>query len=135
MATLAEWLIVGAFVGGVIVYKRWKRASYPDRIVEMWSALDTQADLYRHRNKDPATADQLAAHAANLKHAQLLVNASNDAVAQDWPKVRHTVSHLSSEDGLKSAGLYYTDRREDIKAALFDLLGRLDKKEGRARRT
>lgn len=130
---MIEVLVVIAFFIGIWIYKSSKKSKYPHRLFEIQNALETRAALFLHRGKNSEASQKLALMAEDLKLSQFLLNDSSDAVLKSWPRLRPQMMHLTSEAALNQIDLYYTDRRDELKDAVFDLIERLDRMESRAR--
>lgn len=131
---MTEILLLVAAIFGIWIFKNSKTKQYPNRLLELEQALQTHAALRLHRNEDAQTSQNLELLAKDLQRAQYLVNDGNDSVRSNWSRLRPQILHLTSEDTLKSVDLFYTDRREEFKAAVYDLVSRLDKMEGQTSR-
>jgi uncharacterized membrane protein YccC len=122
------------FLVGVAIafwaFSKSKSKKHPQRLYEIEQELRKQADLWLHRNKDVATSNELNQYADAIKTAQLLANESSESVRQKWSPLRPHLLHLSSEEALKRIDLFYSDRQPEFKAAIYDLVSRLDKKAG-----
>jgi hypothetical protein len=129
---MTELLFIAAALVGLWIYKTSRTNKLPNRLLELEQALQTHADLRLHRNKDVAGSAQLTELAAALRRSQHLLNESNESVRANWSRLRPQMLHLTSEDALKSVDLFYTDRREEFKAAIYHLIGHLDKLERKA---
>ncbi|MES2384341.1 MAG: hypothetical protein V4593_07320 [Pseudomonadota bacterium] len=118
-------------VGAAIAFWAFSKSTskkHPHRLSEIEQALRKQADLWLHRNKDVASSNELIQYADALKEAQFLANESSESMRQKWEAIRPHVLHLTSEDSLKRMDLFYSDRQQEFKAALYELVTRLDKK-------
>lgn len=124
---LENILVLVAAGVGIWMFKKSKTSRYPHRLFELQQALNNHADLLLHRNHDEETATELSRLAEHLKLALQLPREPAEFVRQHWMLARPHLLHLTSEDALKRVDLFYSDRREPTKAALYDLIGRLDK--------
>lgn len=128
MPTLTELALVVGVIAAGLIYRSTKRAKHPQRLHEVESALKVRADLYQHRNGESGGTNELALLGDQLRRAQYLLNEGDAAVHRDWRRIRPAVLRLTSPEMLTRLDLYYSDRRDDIKAALYDLVTQLDKK-------
>ncbi|WP_305336230.1 hypothetical protein [Hydrogenophaga sp.] len=128
---MTEIFILIALLIGIWLFKSSKEKKYPNRLLELEQAIQTQADLRLYRNKDAETSFRLTKLAEDLRYAQHLLNESSESVRSNWPRLRPQILHLTSESSLKIINVFYTDRREELKAAVYDLVRRLDKMENR----
>lgn len=126
-----EGLIVFAvLIVGFWIYRKSKVEKYPDRLFEIETALETKSDLWRYKAKDEYEAERLSQHAKDLKFCQFMVNDSDAFVKENWGSVRPGLLHLTGEDMLSKIDLYYSDRADDYRSALGNLIDKLDKKAG-----
>jgi leucyl aminopeptidase len=128
MTSLSVLLLAAGFWGAVFAFKNMKKAKHPQRLFELENALQNHADLAMYRNQDPETAQELEELLTHLKSARGLVNAPTEAVSGEWRTIRRSLLHLTSEPLLKRVDLFYTDRRDDIKAAVYALISAVDKR-------
>ena len=122
-----EILLLAAIAIGFFLHKGAKTRKHPLRLSELEQALRTQADLRLYRNKDVDTSNRFRRLGQHLETAQYLVNSPVESWHQEWRAIRISLLDCTSESLLSSIDLFYTDRREEIKAALYDLVSRLDK--------
>jgi hypothetical protein len=128
---MAELLIFVVALVGFCIYKASKAKKHPNRLLELELALRTHADLWLHRNKDASASAEMTMLADDLRSARQLLNEGSESVHASWSRLRPQVLHLTSERALKSVDLFYTDRREEFKAAVYDLTNRLDGMDGK----
>jgi len=102
---MAELMLLIAALIGLWLFKSSKAKRYPNRLLELEQALQTQADLRLHRNKDAETSCQLAKLAEDLKRAQYLLNEGSESVRSNWPRLRPQMLHLTSEEILTRVDL------------------------------
>jgi hypothetical protein len=122
-----EIFLLAAIAIGILITKKSKVQKHPLRLTELEQALRTQADLWLYRNKDVDTAKKFSRLGTHLDTARYLANSPVDSWHQEWMSIRPSLLHCTSEELLKSVDLFYTDRREEIKAAVYDLVTKLDK--------
>lgn len=123
MINVENALFLLAAAAAFWIFKQSKRQKHPARLGELQTALRTQADLRLYRNKDPETSTRLNRLADDLGVAQTMLNDPVEHVRTHWPRIRPSILRLSSEESLKEADLFYTDRAQNIREALFDLAG------------
>jgi hypothetical protein len=129
---MTEFLLLAAVaLVGLWIYKASKAKKFPNRLHELEQALQTHADLRLHRNKDTIGSAELTKLAEALRRSQHLLNEGSESVHANWSKLRPQILHLTSEDALNSVDLFYSDRRDEFKFALYHLVGRLDELERR----
>ena len=127
-----EIFFIAALAFGIWIYRTSKIKKYPNRLHEVEQALKIQADLWLYRNKDVQASGEFRQLAIDLKTAQSLLNEGAESVRAHWWCIRPQIFQLTSEEGLKKIDFFYSDRREEVKAALYDLVARLDKVAGQA---
>jgi hypothetical protein len=118
------------FWAGFFIYRYSLRTKYPARLLELQDALRVHAvaRLHHSNDKDDATARELDEIAEHLGDAQMLANAAPAAIAREWPRIHRSVRMSIDPDILNRLGYFEPDRRSQVKAAVFDLESRIEKK-------
>ena len=122
-----EILLLAAIAIGFFLHKGAKTRKHPLRLSELEQALRTQADLRLYRNRDAETAQKYKRIGDHLQTARYLVNSPSESMREEWRAIRVSLLTSTSEELLKGVDLFYSDRREEIKTAVYDLVSRLDK--------
>jgi hypothetical protein len=108
-------------------FAKEKSSRFPQRLDALRRSLQLHAQA--RQATDPFGADDLNRLASDLQEAVSLCNDSVDAVHARWSALRPQLLHLTSEDILNRVDLFYIPEREEYKAAIFNVVATLDKKE------
>ncbi|MCK9688464.1 hypothetical protein [Scleromatobacter humisilvae] len=112
---------------GIVVFVGLKAArsrTYPHRLMDLEQALRLHATA--RRQSDPEGAAELMQLADDLAHAQRLVNGGDMALRAEWRRLRPQLLHLTGEAALQRVDLFYSDRKNSIQQAVYDLVKRID---------
>lgn len=115
-------IVIAVLTIGYWVYKKSKKEKHPIRIFEIKQALGLRAELLRHKAKDEYEADKLIQLAKDLE----MLNSTDSLVKAEWSRARPGLINLTSSEMLTMLHLDSADRSDDYKAAIWDLIGKLD---------
>ena len=117
-------IFIVIFIIGFSIYKRSKSKNYPIHIYEIRKALETKSELLRYKAKDDYEADKFMQLSKDLE----MINCSDLVLKDNWLRVRPSLINLTSEEMLRMLNLDSNDKVDDYKAALWDLMAKLERR-------